>query len=160
MPQSGDRDGNTLGSRCPIRYPYVISVERKEKAKVRFWEKPEKLQSDLFVLHRGRLSIQGVIAMHSKFGAISNVWWPLRRRYITEADKITLASLAFTNSTFGFLHMLAERLETEGYGLNIRRRGINNQYYYQLYHLIIIYDDVVHAGIDRKLGAVKTKGAR
>ena len=101
--------------------PSIISVESEKEVKVKFWKRSENYQSDLFVLRRGQLDTQGVIAVHSKFGAISNVWWPLMRCYITEADKITLSFLAFMNSTFGFLHMLAERLETRGLWLEYKK---------------------------------------
>jgi hypothetical protein len=92
--------------------PYLISIESKRRAKIKFWNEPANYQLHLFMLRRGRLSTRGVIAVYSKTKAVSNVWWPIRERYAN--DRITQLFLAFMNSSFGFLYTLAERLETEG----------------------------------------------
>jgi hypothetical protein len=71
------------------------------------------------VLRRGQLDTQGVIAVQTEAEAVSNVWWPIRERY---ADRrTTQLFLAFMNSSFGFLHMLAERLETRGLWLEYKK---------------------------------------
>jgi hypothetical protein len=99
--------------------PYLISIESRRRAKVRFWNAPENYQSHLFMLRRGQLDTQGVIAVHSKVEAISNVWWPIRGCYVNR--RVIQLFLAFMNSSFGFLHMLAERLETRGLWLEYKK---------------------------------------
>jgi hypothetical protein len=99
--------------------PYVIAIESRKRAKIKFWKEPANYQSGLFVLRRGQLDTQGVIAVQTEAEAVSNVWWPIRERY---ADRrTTQLFLAFMNSSFGFLHMLAERLETRGLWLEYKK---------------------------------------
>jgi hypothetical protein len=99
--------------------PYLVSIESRRKVKIRFWNEPANYQSHLFILRRGQLDTQGVITVYSMASAISNVWWPLREHYLNR--RITQLFLAFMNSSFGFLHMLAERLETRGLWLEYKK---------------------------------------
>jgi len=100
--------------------PYVIAIESRKRAKIKFWNEPANYQSRLFVLRRGQLDTQGVIALHTKAEAVSNVWWPIMKRGHVDMKAIQLF-LAFMNSSFGFLHMLAERLETRGLWLEYKK---------------------------------------
>jgi hypothetical protein len=101
------------------RIPFLIYIGSRKKAKIKFWKEPANYQSGLFVLRRGQLDTQGVIAVQTEAEAVSNVWWPIRERY---ADRrTTQLFLAFMNSSFGFLHMLAERLETRGLWLEYKK---------------------------------------
>ena len=108
--------------RSPIlqRIPSLISIANRKKAKIKFWNEPASYQSRLFVLRRGRLATQGVVAVCTRAEAVSNVWWPIRERRHVDMKAIQLF-LAFMNSSFGFLHMLAERLETRGLWLEYKK---------------------------------------
>jgi len=113
--------------RSPVlgQIPSLISVASRKEAKIRFWNEPAHYQSHLFVLRRGQLDTQGVIAVYSKVKAISNVWWPVRKRRCVTSE-ITPLFLAFMNSSFGFLHMLAERLETRGLWLEYKKEHLQS----------------------------------
>ena len=90
-----------------------IIAEDEEEAQVKFWKRPSRYFANLFILRRGQLDTQCVLAFGTEERVVSNVWWPLRVKAKTN-PLIGKALLAFLNSTFGFIHLLGERLETRG----------------------------------------------
>jgi hypothetical protein len=113
--------------RSPVlqRIPFLIYIGSRKKAKIKFWNEPANYQSRLFVLRRGQLDTQGVIAVGTKAEAVSNVWWPIRKRGHVD-KRANQLFLAFMNSSFGFLHMLAERLETRGLWLEYKKEHLQS----------------------------------
>ena len=123
------------GSGCKhLRVPnlrnitHKITVRNVRKAKVKFWKTPKAGHfyfGDLFLLRRGRLSTQCVLMFMTPQPAVSNVWWPLRPKN-TNNNSVAQAYLMFLNSTFGFIHMLGERLETEGVYVEYKKQQLSS----------------------------------
>jgi len=110
--------GSGIDSRvlCPLKGApkhFVVVVDHR-KVKVKFWKKPGNYQSNLFILRRGRLSTQCLLMFELDRNAISNVWWPLRPKQKRLSKNALNALLIYMNSVLGLIHMLGERLETEG----------------------------------------------
>jgi hypothetical protein len=77
------------------------------------------------MLRRGQLDTQYVLALSLNEDAVSNVWWPLRLRNLSGRDLIS-KFLVFMNSTFGFFHLLGERLETRGLYVEYKKQHLIN----------------------------------
>jgi len=102
---------------------YLI-VEDEKKARVRFWKRPNRYFANLFVLRRGQLDTQCVLAFRTEKPVVSNVWWPLKLK--EKLDPTVIYSfLAFMNSTFGFIHLLGERLETRGLWAEFKKEHLH-----------------------------------
>ena len=91
---------------------YKVVAMDESKAVVKFWKEQKTFYaSQMFLLRRGQLDTQYVLAFTTEEPAVSNVWWPLK----TKVNKRTAeATILFLNSTFGLIHLLGERLETRG----------------------------------------------
>jgi len=104
--------GNELGVRSPIiaNVPYILYAKDGDVASrvAKYWKRVDAYTSNLFILRRGRLNTQYVLMASTREVAVSNVWWPLR------AKTDPKLYLTLFNSSFGFIHLLGERLETEG----------------------------------------------
>jgi len=102
---------------------YLI-VEDEKRARVKFWKRPSRYFANLFVLRRGQLDTQCVLAFKTEKPVASNVWWPLKLKEKLDPT-IIYAFLAFMNSTFGFIHLLAERLETRGLWAEFKKKHLH-----------------------------------
>jgi len=102
----------------------VLIVEDEKKAKVKFWKRPRLYFANLFLLRRGQLDTQCVLAFETQERAASNVWWPLKPKDNLD-PAVVKAFLAFMNSTFGFVHLLAERLETRGLWMEFKKAHLH-----------------------------------
>jgi len=118
--------GSKLGIRSPLinKSPYEVGVRgdvTTPNGLSKYWSSQEYF-SDLFILRRGRLATQYVLAIRTNEPSISNVWWPIKPKENVDFNPF----LAFFNSTFGFIHMLGERLETEGLFVEYKKDQLEN----------------------------------
>lgn len=108
---------------------HSIIIEDEKKAKIKFWREKQGAKtfffSELFILRRGGLSTQGVLSFKTKTPVVSNVWWPLKPKDERVQNALP-AFLAFMNSTFGFIHLLGERLETGGLYVEYKKEHLMN----------------------------------
>jgi hypothetical protein len=97
--------GGELHIRTPLvdQAPYIVGVEREDSVKIKYWSPTRDTfySAKLFMLRRGRLNTQYVLAHSLNEDAVSNVWWPLRLRNLSGRDLIS-RFLVFMNSTFVF----------------------------------------------------------
>jgi len=112
----------------PILEPtHSIIVERR--VKIKFWKEKTRAEtfffSNLFILRRGQLDTQSVLSFKTKTPVVSNVWWPLKPKD-EKMQNVLPAFLAFMNSTFGFIHLLGERLETRGLFVEYKKENLKN----------------------------------
>jgi hypothetical protein len=121
--------GDELFVRTPLvdQAPYTVGVEREDSVKVKYWSPTQDTfySAKLFMLRRGRLNTQYVLAFGLNEDAVSNVWWPLRLKSSSSRDLIS-KFLVFMNSTFGLFHLLGERLETEGLFVEYKKQHLIN----------------------------------
>jgi hypothetical protein len=121
--------GDELSIRTPSidQAPYIVGVEREDLVKIKYWSPTRDTfySAKLFMLRRGRLNTQYVLALSLNEDAVSNVWWPLCLKNPPSRDLIS-KFLVFMNSTFGFFHLLGERLETEGLYVEYKKQHLIN----------------------------------
>jgi type I restriction-modification system DNA methylase subunit len=116
--------GDKLGVQRAIveRVPWKVGVSREDEVKIKYWS-PSKstfYSANLFMLRRGQLDTQYVLAIQTGEPAVSNVWLPLKVKQGNQ--DIVNKLLVFMNSTFGFLHLLGERLETRGLWVEYKKQ--------------------------------------
>jgi type I restriction-modification system DNA methylase subunit len=121
--------GDELFIKAPLadRAPYIVGVEREDLVKVKYWSPTQDTfySAKLFILRRGQLDTQYVLALSLNEDAVSNVWWPLRLKDQLDRDLVS-RFLVFMNSTFGFFHLLGERLETRGLYVEYKKQHLVN----------------------------------
>jgi hypothetical protein len=121
--------GDELSIRTPLtdQAPHIVGVEREDLVKIKYWSPTQDTfySAKLFTLRRGRLSTQYILALSLNEDAVSNVWWPLRLKDRLDRDLVS-KFLVFMNSTFGFFHLLGERLETEGLFVEYKKQHLAN----------------------------------
>ena len=116
--------GEALGVRVADidRAPWKVGVIREDEVRVKYWRSQRSFYTaNLFTLRRGQLDTQYLLAIKVGEGSVSNVWWPLR---VKDSSDTRLAEkfLVFMNSTFGFIHLLGERLETRGLWVEYKKQ--------------------------------------
>ena len=121
--------GESLNVRAPIvdRAPWKVGVKDESEVIIKYWS-PERTfyKANLFMLRRGRLNTHYVLAIRVGEDAVSNVWWCLRTREQLKDPHIVEKLLVYMNSTFGFFHLLGERLETEGLFVEYKKEHLVN----------------------------------
>jgi hypothetical protein len=121
--------GDELSIRTPLadQAPYTVGVEREDLVKVKYWSPTRDTfySARLFVLRRGQLDTQYILALSLNEDAVSNVWWPLRLKDLSDRDLVS-KFLVFMNSTFGLFHLLGERLETRGLYVEYKKQHLAN----------------------------------
>jgi len=118
--------GSELDVKSPLisESPYEIGVRENATSNAnltKYWSSKEYL-SEFFILRRGELDTQYVLAIHTNEPSVSNVWWPVWPR----EDIDFRPFFAFFNSTFGFIHLLGERLETRGLYVEYKKGQLEN----------------------------------
>lgn len=101
---------------------HFIVIASERQAKVRFWRNIGSYQSKLFIPRRGQLDTQYLLMFRLAENAVSNVWWPLAVRNLSEEGLKAL--LLYMNSIFGFVNMLGERLETRGLWVEYKKEPL------------------------------------
>ncbi len=116
--------GDKLGVQRAIveRAPWKVGVSREDEVKIKYWSPSKRTfySANLFMLRRGQLDTQYVLAIQTGELAVSNVWLPLKVKQGNQ--DIVNKLLVFMNSTFGFLHLLGERLETRGLWVEYKKQ--------------------------------------
>jgi len=140
--------GDELAIRAPLidKAPYIIGVEREDLIRVKYWS-PTKhtfYSAKLFILRRGQLDTQYVLALSLNEDAVSNVWWPLRLKDQLDQELVS-KFLVFMNSTFGFFHLLSERLETRGLYVEYKKQHLINMLLPDLHKVPPPSQDVLQA---------------
>ncbi|MCE4613137.1 MAG: SAM-dependent methyltransferase [Desulfurococcales archaeon] len=119
--------GETLNIKAPWlkKAPYKIGVINEANVKVKYW-KPRKAfySARVFFPRKQRLSTQYTLMVFVNEDSVSNVWWPLKP--VVEDHGIVMNYLVYMNSVFGFVHLLGERLETEGLYVEFKKNNLED----------------------------------
>jgi len=121
--------GDKLGIKTVMvdRAPWKVGVVRESDVKVKYWSPRQTFYTaNLFVLRRGQLDTQYVLVVNVGEASVSNEWWPLRVKAERGDPHLVEKFLVYMNSTFGFLHLLGERLETKGLWVEYKKHHISS----------------------------------
>jgi hypothetical protein len=121
--------GDKLGIKTVMvdRAPWKVGVVRESDVRVKYWSPRQTFYTaNLFVLRRGQLDTQYVLAVNVGEASVSNEWWPLRAKAERGDPHLVEKLLVYMNSTFGFLYLLGERLETEGLWVEYKKQHMSS----------------------------------
>lgn len=120
--------GDKLGIKTVMvdRAPWKVGVVRESDVRVKYWSPRQTFYTaNLFVLRRGQLDTQYVLAVNVGEASVSNEWWPLRVKAEQGDPHLVERFLVYMNSMFGFLHLLGERLETRGLWVEYKKQHVS-----------------------------------